>query len=84
MQENKNKLLKTLAIAINKHRGEKSISKLCNEIDLSKSIWSELEKGKKDIQFTTFYRIAEALDIKPSFLLSEIEQAIGADFSFFN
>lgn len=82
MQDSKKELQNTLASVIKKHRNNKSISLLSNEIDLSKSIWSELEKGNKDIQLSTFWRIAEALDIRPNVLIKEIENALGKDFSF--
>ncbi len=82
MQDRKQELQNTLAAVIKKHRRNKSISLLSNEIDLSKSIWSELEKGNKDIQLSTFWRIAEALDIRPHILIKEIENILGKDFSF--
>ena len=82
MQEEKIKLQKTLAEIIKKLRNKKSITQLANEIDLSKSVWFNLEKGERDIQFSTFWRIAEGLDIKPSDLVKEIENQLGEDFSF--
>ena len=82
MQAEKIKLQKTLAEIIQKLRNKKSITQLANEIDLSKSVWFNLEKGERDIQFSTFWRIAEGLDIKPSDLVKEIENQLGEDFSF--
>ena len=82
MQAEKIKLQKTLAEIIKKLRNKKSITQLANEIDLSKSVWFNLEKGERDIQFSTFWRIAEGLDIKPSDLVKEIENQLGEDFSF--
>lgn len=84
MQERRNELLKELAKIIKRKRKQynKSISQLSNEIELSKSVWSRMEKGYKDIQFSTLWRVAEALDIKLSSLVSEIETEIGQDFSF--
>ena len=41
-----------------------------------------MEKGKKDLQLSTFWRIAEALYVKPSELLLMIEKDLGEDFSF--
>ena len=81
MQERKQELLNAISKVIKGNR-KTSISQICNEIDLSKSIWSELEKGRKDIQLTTFWRIAEAYDIKPSNLLKQIEEVVGEKFSF--
>ncbi len=82
MQAEKIKLQKTLAEIIKKLRNKKSITQLANEIDLSKSVWFNLEKGERDIQISTFWRIAEGLDIKPSDLVKEIENQLGEDFSF--
>ena len=82
MQDKKQKLQTILGKIIKKNRQNKSINRLSNEIELSKSIWSDLEKGKKDIQFSTLWRIAEVLEIIPSFLVKEIEDEMGVDFSF--
>lgn len=81
MQARKNELIKVLGYIVKRNR-KCSISQISNEIDLSKSIWSELEKGKKDIQITTFWRIAEAYDMKPSELLKQVENELGDKFSF--
>ena len=82
MQERKLELQRALAAVIKKYRNKQSISQLANEIDLSKSIWAGIEKGERDVQLSTFWRIAEALDIKPSQLLHMIESSLGKDFSF--
>ena len=82
MQDRRIELQKALAKIIKKNRGVRSITQLSYEIDLSKSIWSELEKGNKDIQLSTFWRIAESFDIKPSELLEQIENELGKNFSF--
>lgn len=82
MQELRNKLQITLGQVIKSIRSNKSISKISNEIDLSKSVWFDVEHGNKDIQLSTFWRIAEALDIKPHKLLQIIENELGDDFSF--
>ena len=51
MQESKIILQKTIAEIIKEYRlkEKKSISLISNEINLSKSIWSQVEKGVKDI-----------------------------------
>ena len=82
MQEEKEKLQRALGIVVKKYRARYSINKLANEIELSKSVWSDLERGKKDIQFTTFWRIAEALNVPPTVLIMEIQDELGKDFSF--
>lgn len=81
MQHEKEKLQNTLAKVIKTLRGKKSISKISNEIGLSKSIWFEVEKGRKDVQFSTFWRIAEALNITPSELLKLIENDLNKNFT---
>jgi len=82
MQEQKEKLQWALGNAIKKHRAKYSINRLSNEIGLSKSVWSDLERGKKDIQFSTFWRIAESLNVPPIVLIKDIERELGKEFSF--
>lgn len=82
MQERKKELQKVLAGVIKKHRKTLSISRLSDEIELSKSIWAGIERGERDVQLSTFWRIAEGLEIRPSDLLKEIEDSIGNEFSF--
>lgn len=60
----------------------KSISLISNELNVSKSIWSDVEMGKSDLQFTTFGRISEALNIEPEKLIALIRQNIDEDFTF--
>lgn len=82
MQDKKLKLQKSLGKIIAQERKNISITQLSSVIDLSKSIWSDVENGKKDIQLSTFWRIAEALYMKPSKLLSLIEEDLNDKFSF--
>lgn len=82
MQDKKLKLQKSLGKIIIQERRNISITQLSSAIELSKSIWSDVEKGKKDIQLSTFWRIAEALYIKPSELLAMVEKDLNDDFSF--
>ena len=60
----------------------KSISLISNELNVSKSIWSDVEMGKSDLQFTTFWRISEALNIEPDKLLALIKQKLEKDITF--
>lgn len=60
----------------------KSISLISNELNVSKSIWSDVEMGKSDLQFTTFWRISEALNIEPDNLLALIKQKLEKDITF--
>ena len=81
MQELKKELQKAVAKVIKTHR-TKSITKSADEIGMGKSLWADLEKGIKDPQISTFWRIAEGLDIKPHILIKFIEEELGEDFSF--
>lgn len=81
MQELKKQLQYTVAKIVKSHRNI-SITKISDEIGMGKSIWADLENGKKDPQFSTFWRIAEGLDIKPHCLIKEIEDELGENFSF--
>ena len=84
MQDNKQRLQKVLASVIRKNRKScnKSMSLLSNEIMLAKSLWSDLEKGKKDPQFSTLWRIAEGLEIPLSLLIKEVEDRLNGSVSF--
>ena len=61
----------------------KSITKSADEIGMGKSLWADLENGIKDPQFSTLWRIAEGLEIKPHILVKMIEDELGSSFSFF-
>lgn len=84
MQDNKKRLQKALANIVKKHRktSKKSISLLSNEITLAKSLWSDLEKGVKDPQFSTLWRIAEGLEMPLSVLIKEVEDKIKDSINF--
>lgn len=81
MQDLKKELQKAIASVIKKNR-KKSITKSADEIAMGKSIWADLENGIKDPQFSTLWRIAEGLEIKPHELVKMIEDEVGAEFSF--
>ncbi|OGI00583.1 MAG: hypothetical protein A2Y25_07500 [Candidatus Melainabacteria bacterium GWF2_37_15] len=76
-------LCKLLGVAVKNFRENKakSISLVSDEADLSKSIWADLEKGKKDPQFTTLWRISEGLGIKMSELFEYMENEIPEGWS---
>lgn len=81
MQELKKELQLALAKVVKQHR-TKSITKSADEIAMGKSMWADLENGIKDPQFSTLWRIAEGLDIKPHVLVKMIEEELGDSFSF--
>ena len=74
MQDKKEALKKILSEKIKKYRksSNKSISLICDEIDLSKSIWSDLE----------LWRIAEGLNIPLSEIIVEIEHELKGKINF--
>lgn len=81
MQELKKELQQAIAKVVREHR-TKSITKSADEIAMGKSMWADLENGIKDPQFSTLWRIAEGLDIKPHILVKMIEDELREDFSF--
>ena len=81
MKELKIKLQKTIAKVVKSQR-TKSITKSADEIGMGKSLWADLENGIKDPQFSTLWRIAEGLEIKPHQLVKLIEEELGENFSF--
>lgn len=81
MQASRKKLQLAIAKVVKSNR-KKSITKSADEIAMGKSLWADLENGIKDPQFSTFWRIAEGLDIKPHVLVMMIEDELGDDFSF--
>lgn len=60
----------------------KSITLISDEINLSKMIWADVENGIVDIQFSTFWRITEALDIKPEEFMKKLKTYLPENFSF--
>lgn len=79
----KENLQKALAEIIQFHREKqkKSISRISAEILMSKSMWRDLEKGIKDPQLTTLWRVSEALNIPINDLLLELKVKLGDDFT---
>lgn len=83
LKEQKILLQKLLAEYVKEKRREtkKSITLISNEIDMTKSIWADLERGIKDPQFSTLWRVAEALNMPLSKLIKEIEKKTGQNFT---
>ena len=81
IDEKKKLIMKILGESVIRLRGEKSQFILASENDISSSIISTIERGLKDPQLTTFFKIAEALNIKPYELLQEIENQLPKDFT---
>ncbi len=77
----KNLIMKTLGKNVRKLRGEKSQFLMASENDISISIISTVERGIKDPQLTTLFKIAEALNIKTSDLIKLVEEQLPKGFS---
>ena len=56
------------------------MTKTSDEIGLTKSIWSNVEAGRRDPQLTTIWRMAEALNVPLSQIITELETTLGKDF----
>ena len=81
MQAHRKKLQQVTAKIVKECR-KKSITKSSDEIGMGKSMWADLENGIKDPQFSTLWRIAEGLGVKPHVLVEMIENELGENFSF--
>lgn len=69
-----------VGVVIRKHRKEKEMTQelLSGLAGIARSHLSMIENGTKQPNFETIWRIAEALDITPSKLVSEIEEETSA------
>lgn len=83
MQDKKTKFKKIIGNLILEKRilENKSLSLIANEIGISKSIWFEIEKGNRDPQLSTIWKICEGLNIHPSEFIKEMENKLG-DYYF--
>ena len=60
----------------NRYRSNLSQEELGLKSGLSRPYISELEMGKKDPSLFTIFKLSDALKVKPSFFIEEIEQVI--------
>ncbi len=81
--ENKKYLQSELGKIIKSYRlkTNKSISLLTAEVGMTKSLLADTEKGIKDPQFSTLWRLAQGLDIPLSHIVKKLETELGNDFS---
>ena len=61
-----------------------SLNQFAHEYDLDVGNTSRVENGSIDIKTVTLWKIAEALNIKPSKLIKLVEKKLGEDFQFFD
>ncbi len=57
-----------------------SANKFSNEYDIGNGNMSRIENGIVDCKFITFWKIAEALGVKPSEFVKLLEDKLGKDF----
>lgn len=82
MQESKrNILLNALSKTVKELRKDKSQFMLGAEYDIPSSVISNIERGVKDPQFTTLFRLSEAFGLKLSEFAKEIEKELPENFS---
>ncbi len=81
--ENKKYLQIKLGEIIKSYRlnTNKSISLLTAEVGMTKSLLADTEKGIKDPQFSTLWRLAQGLDIPLSDIVKKLEAELDSDFS---
>lgn len=82
-RENKKHLQIKLGDLIKKERlkTNKSISLLSAEIGITKSILADTEKGVKDPQLSTLWRLSQGLNIPLSEVIKKLETELGKNFS---
>ncbi len=51
---------------------------------MTKSMWADMEKGIKDPQFSTLFRMSEGLDISLIKIIKELYEILLEDFTFDN
>lgn len=85
IKEQKSIFILRLAEIVKSHRlnMKKSIYTISAESSVPRSTWRDLEFGlKKDINLSTFCKIAEGLEISPDELLKELLSKLDKNFSF--
>lgn len=75
-------LLKTIGELVKEKRNElnKGILLLSYEYDISNTSLAQLEKGQRDVQITTMWKIANAFGMTFSEFAKEIETRLPKDF----
>jgi len=81
VEEKKKLILKALAKVIREQRGSKSQFIFASENDISTSILSLIERGIKDPQLTTLYKLANALGISIIKLITLVDNELPEGFS---
>ncbi|MCM1010426.1 MAG: helix-turn-helix domain-containing protein [Fusobacterium sp.] len=80
LEKNKKLVNKALAKTIKELRGDKSLFILGSESDIPLSVLSTVERGIKDPQLTTVFRLAEAFDLSIIEFLEKVCQKLPENF----
>lgn len=87
MQENKNnknkKIRESLSLVLKELKKDKKISTIAYESELPRSVVYYINQARKDPQLTTFWRLAEGFNIKPSELLKLVEDKMPEGWTIF-
>lgn len=82
MQDTKKKIIfKSIAKAVKRLRGKKSQFMLGAEYDIPSSVLSDLERGVKDPQLTTLFKLSAAFGMSISQFMREVEKDLPENFS---
>ena len=73
-------IINALAQTLRELRGNKSQFMFASENDISVSIISTIERGLKDPQLTTLFKLAEACDISLSEFIIKISENLPKNF----
>ncbi len=81
MQDVKKQIIySAIARTVKRLRGSKSQFMLGAEYDIPSSVLSDLERGVKDPQLTTLFKLAGAFGLSISQFMKELEKGIAAKF----
>lgn len=82
MQDKKKKIImQSLSKTVKRLRGDKSQFMLGAEFDIPSSVISDIERGIKDPQLTTIFKLANAFSMTSSEFLLEIEKMLPKNFT---
>ena len=78
--DKKKLIILALAELLKEYRGDKSQFKFASENDISISIISNIERGLKDPQLTTIFKISEACNLPCDKFIKRLMQKLPKDF----
>lgn len=80
----KETIRKVLAKTVKRLRGTKSQFMLGAEYDIPSSVLSDIERGVKDPQLTTLFKLASAFGLTVAEFMAEVEQEIPENFKIYD